>query len=179
MISPAQLVRAEALATELDMPFVATLAESLTEREAELYLAGIESKVIRPVTPRIPEPVITTLDEAHAFEDALIAKHGDKVPSVHTPQPNGHPYGKPGDLLPTAPKADLHRPDTWKTGDVPATELQVLWLTRTGGLSEEQARKMTKAGASSYRNSVEKTQGLTPQPKVQKPPPGRGPGLGK
>lgn len=158
-ISPEQLAKAESLATELDMPSVRTLAEDLTAREAELYLAEVESKVVRPVAPRIPEPAIYTLDDAHAFEDGLIAKHGDKVPSVHTQQPNGHPYGKPG--------------------DVPATDLQVLWLTRTGGLSEDEARKMTKSGADSYRNSVEKTQGLTPKPKVQKPPPGRGPGLGK
>jgi hypothetical protein len=125
--------------------------EQLARAEAELYLAQMEAKVVRIVPERIPEPIIKTQQEAEAFEDRLIAKHGDKVP----------------------------QPAKLNAGGEKATPLQVLWLTRTAGISEVEAAKMTTAGASSYRNAWEKERGLTPQPKVQQKPPGKAPGQGR
>jgi hypothetical protein len=150
-ITGEQLARADRLATELDMPSVSVMAQDLTSREAELYLAQMEAKVVRIVPERIPEPIIKTQQEAEAFEDRLIAKHGDKVP----------------------------QPAKLNAGGEKATPLQVLWLTRTAGISEVEAAKMTTAGASSYRNAWEKERGLTPQPKVQQKPPGKAPGQGR
>lgn len=186
MFTPEQRVRAAAAAKALDMPSVVTLAESMTAREAEIYLANIEANVVTPVKPYVP-PL-----DPETFEAKLEAKHGQRLtpaeefvekyatPQTPTAVPD-MPYGGPGQRQPQGPAeqlaAELNKPETWRTGDAPATDAQVKWLSEHGGLTREEAAKMTKAGASSYRNSLERNLAtgvhLTPAQNGPKQTPGK------
>lgn len=184
MVSAEQLQRAREIADNLDMPSVVMMAESLTAREAEIYLTNLQANVVTPVKPYTPplDPV--------AFEAKLEAKHGGSLTPVKefvekyaTPQTAvpDMPYGGPGQRQPQGPAerlaADLAQPETWRSGDVPATGPQVDWLVRNAGMEREDATKMTKAGASSYRNALEKNKAgvvhLTPAANVPKQNPGK------
>lgn len=181
MITKDQLFRADRVAEALDLPYVVDLARTMTEREAGLYLAEMEAKVVRPV------PAYTPPMDPETFEVALEAKHGagltpleefvEKHATPRTPAPD-LPYGGPGQRPAQGPAeqlaADLHRPETWRSGDAPATPEQVKWLVRNAGMEKEEAVKMTKAGASSYRNALERGKAtavhLTPAQQSPKPP---------
>jgi hypothetical protein len=181
MITKDQLFRADRVAEALDLPSVVLLAKNMTEREAGLYLAEMEAKVVRPVPaytpPLSPDEFEARLEAKHGHTITPLEEFAEKYATPRTPAPD-LPYGGPGQRPAQGPAeqlaADLHRPDTWKTGDVPATAPQVQWLVKNAGMAEEDAVKMTKAGASSYRNALERSQAaavhLTPVQTPKAPP---------
>jgi hypothetical protein len=151
-VSPEQMVRVGELAAHFDLPGVVHAASQMTEKEATLYIARMEANVVNQPGPGYVPPVT-----APEFEARLNAKHGGAKTEL---QEFMEKYGTPSQAPeqdPAAPeRTELHRPETWKTGDVPATQPQVDWMVRNAGMTADEARAMTKAGASSYRNALEK-----------------------